>query len=85
VKTNSIITDEHVQNRLKEHLRAMETLRRIPRYFMEELNTSILQQFDGAPVNVSLETTRRWMHILRFEPNVHKKVIMSTAMNVPMS
>lgn len=73
IKTTSVIGDENFQLRLKEVLRAMPEVRRIPRNFMTLLNNDILKEFLNAPTRISEITARRWMKILGYKMvNVRK-------------
>ena len=65
-KTESIITDENVQNILRKHLREMKDENRTPSNFCEDLNSFLLQSLPNSPPSVSVETARRWMIFLKF-------------------
>jgi hypothetical protein len=65
-KTESIITDENVQNILRKHLREMKDENRTPSNFCEDLNGFLLQSLPNSPPSVSVETARRWMIFLKF-------------------
>lgn len=68
VKTFSIITDENFQLHLKTTLRNMSDLERTPESFRNKLNNEILQQFENAPTSICLDTARKWMRFLNFNP-----------------
>ena len=66
VKTFTIISDEHVQVKLKAHLREMADNKRYPKNFMDDLNSKLLRTIDRAPAQVCEKTALRWMSILGF-------------------
>eukprot|EP01034_Spumella_vulgaris_P031683 gene31683-39135_t len=73
-RTKTIITDEQVQIRLREHVRNIfPKIRRTPAQFMIDLNTDILRTIPNAPVKVSIKTATRWMKVLGFYPKRHGK------------
>ena len=52
VKTKSVIADEHVQMKLKNHLRSISDAERTPTRFMQDLNNKLLREIDNAPFKV---------------------------------
>eukprot|EP01034_Spumella_vulgaris_P021460 gene21460-27495_t len=73
-RTKTIITDEQVQIRLREHVRNIfPKIRRTPTQFMIDLNTDLLRTIPFAPVKVCIKTATRWMKVLGFFPKRHGK------------
>jgi hypothetical protein len=66
VKTQTIITDELVQEQLRTELRAFPDFERTPLNFMNALNDRILATIPKAPDTICEETARRWMIYLGF-------------------
>jgi hypothetical protein len=73
-RTKTIITDELVRQRLREHIRSITPkIYKTPTRFMEDLNNEILRTIPNAPEKVSLSTATRWMRSLGFSPHRHGK------------
>ena len=66
VKTFTVISDEHVQQKLTTYLRSMRDEDRYPRQFMEALNSGLLAEIPRAPATVCEKTALRWMPICGF-------------------
>jgi hypothetical protein len=75
-KTSSIIIDEDIQMQLKLFLRSLKNEDRTPANFSNALNSSLLREIPTAPDCVSVETARRWLHLLKFTPSKEKKAII---------
>ena len=77
-KGDSIITDDYVKRILIEQLRLLDDNSRTPSTFAKILNSELLlavkkETAMEVPVCISVETARRWMHILKFKPDSSKK------------
>jgi hypothetical protein len=67
-KTYSIIHDQDVCKTLRNHIRDLDELSRTPENFTTILNEELLRTIPRAPENVSVDTVRRWMKFLGFQP-----------------
>lgn len=67
-KIVSVISREDIRQTFRQLLRNMSDKDRSPETFQKLLNTDILMTIPGAPPSISLDTARRWMHIVGFRP-----------------
>ena len=84
-KTNSVITDEHVQEIFLKELRAMKDEERTPERFCNLLNGSLLREIPNAPASVTVKTAMRWMRVLNFGLKLQQKGYYTDGHNRMMS